>query len=351
MPVREHHSQHEAAEELPLVTDGARVTDVEALDRNRSEAVREAIAAHLREDGREEWVHGDGNTDPEGEENAEGVAIDWDPVREYADSEGDDALTDLIDRYDRPYPALLRVRVAPDSNLAFAAGQYVTLGFEDTPRPYSVANAPGEGDLEFCIRRVPGGRLTSDLFTELDPGDHVTVRGPSGEFVLQEPSERDLVFLATGTGVAPLKSMLEYTLREGRDVVDGSQRDIWLFLGAGWVDDLPYHDHFSTLAAEHDHVHYVPTLTREPLLTDWDGETEYVQRVLVKYVATDPDATLDGDLAAFLDREPATDVEARIDPANIEVYACGVTAMVNTLVDTVAQLGTDEKFVDAEGFG
>ena len=345
MTVREHLSQHEAAEELPLVTDGAEVTLVEAMDDNRTEAVREAVASRLHGHGKGEW------TRPEGEDDPGNVVVDWDAVSDYAAECDDDVLADLVARFRRPFPSLARIRVAPDAPVRFAAGQYVTLTFGATPRPYSVASSPDESELEFCVRRVPGGRLTSDLFTLLDVGDEVTVRGPNGEFVLDAPSARDLVFLATGTGVAPLRSMIEYTFANDRDRVGGVDRDVWLFLGCGWEDDLPYHDRFRELAAERENFHYVPTLSREHHLTDWDGETEYVQRTLMKYVDVDPGASLDGDLAACLDREPKTDVDARIDPANAEVYACGITAMVNTLVDAARQLGIDERFIEAEGFG
>lgn len=346
MSIRDHLSQHEAADQLPLVTDAGRVTAIEPMDENRTEAIRAAVADRLRSHGKGQWVHEEVDA-----EHADDVTIDWDPVSEFAEDTSDDELTDLLDRYDRPYPSLTRIQVAPDTPVAFAAGQYATIEFDGTPRPYSIASAPGDDELEFCIRRVPGGKLTSELFTYMNVGDEVTVRGPNGEFVLQEPSERDLVFLATGTGVAPLKSMIAYTFAEGRDEVDGAQRDVWLFLGCGWRDDLPYHDWFESLAADHENFHYVPSCTREQALTEWDGESDYVQRVLMKYVETDPDATLDGDLTSYLEKEPNRDVDARIDPANVEVYACGITAMVNTLVDSVEQLGVDGRYIDAEGFG
>jgi ferredoxin-NADP reductase len=346
MTVRDHLSQHEAAESLPLVTDGARVTHVEAMDDNRTEAVRDAVADCLRAHGEDQWVH-----EGTGDRETDGYDVDWDAVEAFAEEEGNDVLADLLARFDRPYPSLMRVRVDPETDLEFAAGQYVTLAFDGTPRPYSVANSPDEDEIEFCIRRVPGGHLTSNLFTKLNVDDRVTVRGPNGEFVLQEPSGRDMVFLATGTGVAPLKSMIEYTLSQGRDEVDGEQRDVWLFLGCGWADDLPYHDAFQRLDADHENFHYVPTLSRESHLTDWDGESDYVQQVLMKYVESDADTSLDGGLEAFLDEAPVYDVDARIDPANVEVYACGITAMVNTLVAAVEQLGVDEQAIEAEGFG
>lgn len=98
-------------------------------------------------------------------------------------------------------------------------------------------------------------------------GDHLSIRGPfGGEFVLQEPSTRDLVFLATGTGVAPLKSMIDYCFEEGLDEYRGTRRDVWLFLGASWVDDLPNYDAFRELSTARDNFHFVPTASRESFL-------------------------------------------------------------------------------------
>ena len=128
---------------------------------------------------------------------------------------------------------------------------------------------------------------------------------------------------------------------------------MWLFLGAAWEDDLPYRRRFRELDREYEAFHFVPTLTREPFVTDWDGETDYVQRTLLKYV--DPDAVDGADLDPALRRvareEPNTGIDSRIDPANLEVYACGINAMVSALVEAVEALGVDPNHVRSEGYG
>ncbi|MFB6146661.1 MAG: FAD-binding oxidoreductase [Halobacteriaceae archaeon] len=350
--VREHMTQHDDPDELPLLTESARVTDVTALDENRSVEVRRAAARILDELGRGDLV--DETDDPPDDEDP--PAVDWDGVTALLDG-GDggpieERLSSLAERYHRAYPSLLSIALhESEEPIDFLPGQYVTVRFHETPRPYSVASSPTQSDLEFCVRRVPGGRLTSDLFEDLDTGDEVTVRGPNGEFVLGDPSSRDLAFMATGTGVAPLRSMIRYAFEEGLDVHDGEPRDVWLFLGCSWRDDLPYRDEFRRLGDEHDNFHFVPTLSREGYLTDWCGETAYVQETFVKYLADDVAADLAGDLATFRDESPATDVEARIDPGSLEVYACGVSAMVETLVDVVTAVGVPERRVEAEGYG
>jgi len=217
----------------------------------------------------------------------------------------------------------------------------------------TVRNSPNDDELEFAIRLVPGGRLTSKLFERVKVGDEVVVRGPNGHMVLDPPSGRDMVFLATGTGVAPFKSMIDYTFEEGRDVVDGEPRDIWLFLGCAWEDDLPHRDHFRELDAAHDHFHFVPTLTREPLLTDWTGETDYVQEVFIKHVADDAldGVHLPGTLDSARAEAPVRDITARVEPDKVELYACGITAMVSTLVTAARAVGIPESQLQYEGFG
>ncbi|WP_348642980.1 FAD-binding oxidoreductase [Natronomonas gomsonensis] len=128
---------------------------------------------------------------------------------------------------------------------------------------YSIASSPTHDELEFCVRRVPGGQMTSELAVDLEVGETVRLRGPYGELLLEEPSSRDVVFLATGTGVAPLKSMIDYLFETERDQYEGRPRDIWLFLGAAWGDTLPYREVFESYANRRDNFHFVPTVSRE----------------------------------------------------------------------------------------
>lgn len=343
-------SQHEAAEALPLVTESAVVTDVTAMNRVRTGEVAEAVEVLLENYDREDLVARPDGGEPE---------IDWEGIDEFLDEVSptehlSERLDTLEDRYNRPAESLMKIRFrAEDEPLDYVPGQYVTVRFHETPRPYSIANSPTEEGTELCVRRVPGGRLTSELFENLEEGDEVTIRGPSGEFVMDEPSDRDLLFIATGTGVAPLKSMIDYTFETDRDVHEGTRRDVWLVLGSSWKDDLPYHDAFSEYARERENFHYVPTLSRESYLTDWTGETDYVQYTFLKYLADDAvDASgLEDEMSGYLDAEPAYDVDARLDPDTLEVYACGVNAMVYPLIDVVRDAGVPETNVEAEGYG
>lgn len=258
----------------------------------------------------------------------------------------------LAERYDRPKPMLARARFRTNEDVDFLAGQYVGLRYDGTSRAYSLANSPTEDDLEICVRRVPGGRLSPRICDGLAVGDEITVRGPYGELVLQDHSSRDMVFLATGTGVAPFKSMIDYVFETGRDEYQGDKRDVWLFLGAAWKDDLPYFEEFRELNRTRANFHFVPCLSREPSLSDWDGETDYVQHALLKHVEPTAVTTGIGErLERWLQRDPQSGIEARFDPTDAEVYACGINAMVHSLVRTAEQLGVPLNCIDSEGFG
>lgn len=333
-----------------MITEGAEVVLAEAMDRDRTDEVAREVRQTLENHDEQQLLDEVGD--------AEG-SIDWERLRQACERHDPsnlltEKLSTLRRRAQRKYPSLMRVRLQEDeTDIEFAPGQYVTLRYEETPRPYSVSCSPNDDAIEMCIRRVPGGTLTSDLCDEISEGDEVTLRGPNGDFTLQEPSGRDMAFLCTGTGVAPFKSMIDFTFEEGRDQFEGTERDLWLFLGTGWKDDVAYREEFRQLDDERDNFHFVPTLSREEFLTDWEGETEYVQQTLLKYVEDEAiaDADLPPAMAQTAERAPKHDIDARIDPENVEVYACGTNVMVEGLLDAVASIGVPEKWVESEGYG
>ena len=340
--IRPHKSQHEKVGELPLIARNAQVTAVEAMDCDRTEEIETRISqladAHSFDVPIENGV------------------IEWPALFDHAVS-ADRRLAAQIgairDRYQRESPALIRFKIEMDHPLEFAAGQYVSVRYGNRTRPYSVASSPNQDTLEICVRRVPTGRLSPRLCDALAVGDEVSIRGPNGDLLLEDPSSRDLVFLATGTGVAPLKSMIDYTFETGRDEFQGTDRDVWLFLGAAWKDDLPYHADFEERANTHDNFHYVPCLSRETWLSKWVGETEYIQDALMKYVDERAleDAVVGRHIAEMLADRPDVPIDTRIDPHDIEIYACGINAMVFSLEQAASRLGVDPHHIHCEGYG
>lgn len=354
MTVQQYMTQHELVDAEPLVSEEAMVISKTARDQRRNKEVRNAVQEILRDRGRKEWTD-----DVVLEEHIDWSRL-WDHVHDHrVGGRLERTFRTLQERYERAYPSLITLQFAPQTEFDYVPGEYITVHYRHVPRPYSVASSPNREHIEICVRRVPGGRLTTLLCDDLEAGERIHVRGPfsgsfvGGEFLLQEPSERDVVFLATGTGVAPFKSMIDYAFEEGFDEYDDGQRDVWLFLGASWKDDLPYDEQFRTLDDEHANFHYVPTLSRESLLTHWDGETAYVQRVFAKYL--DPDTVVPSDLPAdvqpYVGEETSYDITERIDPRDAEVYACGINAMVYEIVSVAESAGVPLEFIRGEGYG
>ncbi len=343
MTVREHKSQHEKVDSLPLISKSATVTEVEAMDKVRRGEVRRRLLKLGEKHGFNDVVPAAG-------------PIDWDVVFEAATQSRRQLASQIgafRDRFERAHPALVRIVFETEEPFEFAAGQYLSIRYRERTRAYSIASSPTRDETELCIRRVPDGRLSPRLCDELSVGDRFVVRGPNGHLLLEDSSPRDMAFLATGTGVAPMKSMIDYVFETGRDEYEGKKRDVWLFLGAAWEDDLPYHEAFADLNAEHDNFHYVPCLSREPWLSDWDGETEYIQDALLKYVDERAleDAAFGRHIAEMLANTPTTTVDARIDPHELEVYACGINAMVYSLETAVKRLGVPNRHIHCEGYG
>lgn len=344
--VREYKSQHDSVQDLPLVTGSATVTEVRTMDEDRRGEVWEAVQRELEESDV------DLSSNLGSAPRADG---DYAAVRDaLADAPADMArrLETLVERAERPKPMLVSARIKPHESFDFVAGQYAGMRYIDTSRAYSIASSPNEDEIELCVRRVPDGRLSPRVCDDMEPGDEITLRGPHGELVLEEPSSRDSVFLATGTGVAPFKGMIDYAFEEGLDTHEGEERDIWLVLGAAWEDDLPYHEEFEALADENENFHYVPTLSREPYLSEWGGETDYVQHTFLKHVDTSSvRGALDKRVEDWLKKEPISDTTERIDPTEVDVYACGINAMVFSLVNAAEGVGVPPERIESEGFG
>jgi ferredoxin-NADP reductase len=342
--------------EAEIENQRAVVTESAAMDRQRTGEIENVLDAD-----RETLLERLTLDDPPGDVVDDREA--WEDAIENLAGTGEESIADamatkvekLADRAERGYPSLLRLRFRPEEPFEFVPGQYARISYEEEePRVYSIASSPNRDEIELCIRRVPGGELTPDLCDKTVQGDGLFVRGPYGdEFMLQDPSDRDLVFIATGTGAAPFKSMIEYTFEEGRDEFEGRERDVWLVVGSSWKDDLPYREEFLDLADEHDNFHPVFTCSREEFLGDWDGETEYVQHTLLKYLDpayVDTDS-LPPDIAEFVGSETKTDIDARIDPENAEMYVCGLGVMCESVREVVEPLGVPDLYYEEESYG
>lgn len=194
----------------------------------------------------------------------------------------------------------VNLRLPLHLNLRFAAGQYVDIMLADgTRRSYSIANAPkleGAIDLELHIRHIPGGKFTDPLFAgEIKTRTMFDFEGPLGTFYLRD-SGKPAVLLASGTGYAPIRSILLDALAKG------DSRSFTLYWGDRLLNDLYALDEVRDLAAAHENLTVIPVLSRGASELGWMGRTGYVQ-----------DAVLQ-DLP---------------DLSGHEVYACGSPAMID----------------------
>lgn len=113
---------------------------------------------------------------------------------------------------DRIAPDIVKValKTPPASPMRFLPGQYVDVIADGVRRSYSLANAPrGDALLELIVKRYPGGRLSDYWFERAKPNDLIRIEGPFGTFFLRDEGPTNILFLATGTGIAPVKALLE----------------------------------------------------------------------------------------------------------------------------------------------
>jgi ferredoxin-NADP reductase len=165
-------------------------------------------------------------------------------------------VTELI----RATPDVVLLRIKPERYFEFRPGQFIQVlvekGGRTIKKSYSVASPPSVREyVELCIKVVKGGYASNHL-AGLKPGQQLQVEGPFGRFILQEEINNDLVFMATGAGIAPFKPMIQ-------EVLARTSRGVWLFFGVRTEKDIIYRDFFDALAAANSDFHFVPVLSDE----------------------------------------------------------------------------------------
>ncbi|MBT9597677.1 MAG: CDP-6-deoxy-delta-3,4-glucoseen reductase [Vitreoscilla sp.] len=218
--------------------------------------------------------------------------------------------------------AVVRVQLPANQSFKYRAGQYVEFILRDgARRSYSMANAPHNlgtpPAIELHIRHMPGGKFTDHVFGAMKEKDIVRMEGPFGSFFLREDTDKPMVLLASGTGFAPVKALIE-RLEEA-----GSTRPAVLYWGCRSRADLYLHAWAEAAAARLPHLRYVPVLSDAKPEDDWAGRTGFVHQAVM------------ADLP---------------DLSGHQVYACGVPVMVESAHrDFVAQCGLpdDEFYADS----
>lgn len=165
------------------------------------------------------------------------------------------------------------LRLPPTSNFDFHPGQYIdVVGHGGLRRSYSIASAPAlDKHIELHIRQVPGGAMSPYWFEQAKVNDLLRLNGPLGTFMLRDVDGLDLVFLATGTGIAPIKAILE---RLAQSPHKAQPRSISVFWGGRVRDDL----YWDTREADVEHE-FIPVLSRAD--DTWNGARGHVQQALL----------------------------------------------------------------------
>jgi CDP-4-dehydro-6-deoxyglucose reductase len=231
-----------------------------------------------------------------------------------------------IDRV-APDVAVIRLQLPANERLQYLAGQYVDLLLRDgTRRSYSMAAAPGTADgLELHVRHMPGGKFTDAVFGAVEPTlkvrDILRLEGPLGTFFLREDSDKPIVMIASGTGFAPIKAIVESV--QGLVATKGFARLITLYWGGRRPRDLYRNELCERWAAELPGFNYVPVVSDALPEDAWRGRTGFVHR------------------AAMADFP---------DMSGCQVYACGAPVVVDSSrADFIARCGlpAEEFYADA----
>jgi CDP-4-dehydro-6-deoxyglucose reductase/ferredoxin-NAD(P)+ reductase (naphthalene dioxygenase ferredoxin-specific) len=211
----------------------------------------------------------------------------------------------------------LRLAIERGGSFAFSAGQYAALGFPgQAPRDYSMASRPDEPMLEFHIRRTTGGAASQYVAHRLRLGDLVTVEGPYGSCWLRQQHRGPILAIAGGSGLAPIKSIVETALAHGMT------QPIFLYFGARAERDLYLVAHFEDLAGRHRNLRFVPVLS-------------------------DPEPADTGRRRGLLHDAVATDFAAL---AGAKAYLAGPPIMVEAVVAILVSRGVAPQDIHADAF-
>lgn len=196
----------------------------------------------------------------------------------------------------------IEMKLEEPDTISFRPGQYVQFEIPGTSeyRAYSVASAPNRSDtVELIVRLVPDGLCSTYMHETLQEGDTVFLTGPYGDFYLQEDSTNEIICVAGGSGVAPIRSIVSHLFEQGTD------RKVTYFFGARTTQDLYYYDECVALAEKHENFHFVPALSEPAPEDNWTGATGFIHLSVDEYLTSGE---------------------------GVEAYLCGPPPMINALM-------------------
>ncbi|WP_406622752.1 CDP-6-deoxy-delta-3,4-glucoseen reductase [Acidovorax sp. SDU_ACID1] len=216
----------------------------------------------------------------------------------------------------------VRLQLPAADTFRYHAGQYIEFILRDgARRAYSMANAPHTQEsapgVELHIRHMPGGRFTEHVFGAMKEKEILRVEGPFGSFFLREDSDKPLVLLASGTGFAPIKALIEHMQHKG------TARPATLYWGGRRPADLYMDGWIRERLAEMPQLRYVPVVSDALPEDGWTGRTGFVHRAVIEDFA---------------------------DLSGHQVYACGAPIVVDSARAAYSAergLPPDEFYADA----
>lgn len=206
------------------------------------------------------------------------------------------------------------LRTPPSGKLSYLPGQYVNItGPDNISRSYSIANSPSaDGQITLQIRRVDNGKLSHYWFYDSKIDDLLRMQGPFGTFFVRDSHKTNIIFLATGTGIAPIKAMLE-SLSEDTEFT--KDKKIFLLWGNRFAKDFYWEPRFKNI-----HLEYFPVMSREP---DAKDSPNYVQDMLL---------------------------DLNLDLTNAMVYSCGSEKMIEDARDKLLERGLPSDYYLSDAF-
>ncbi|WBY03335.1 CDP-6-deoxy-delta-3,4-glucoseen reductase [Ramlibacter tataouinensis] len=173
---------------------------------------------------------------------------------------------------------VVKLQLPANDALRYHAGQYVEFILRDgSRRSYSMANAPHTGPgVELHIRHMPGGKFTDHVFGAMKEKEILRVEGPYGSFFLREDSAKPMILLASGTGFAPIKAVIEHMQHKG------ITRPATLYWGGRRPDDLYLDDWVKARCAEMPNLAYVPVVSNALPEDNWTGRTGFVHKAVME---------------------------------------------------------------------
>jgi CDP-4-dehydro-6-deoxyglucose reductase, E3 len=214
---------------------------------------------------------------------------------------------------------VLHLKLPQDQAFDYLPGQYIDILLRDgRRRSFSIANAAGtDGNLELHVRHVPGGHFTGQVFETMKVRELLRFQGPFGTFFLRENEQLPAILIAGGTGLAPIKAILENGLPINR------ARSFHLFWGVRSKDDLYFHDQIRAWVKIYPNLDYTPVFSEPNSKDKWDGQTGLVHE-------------------AVLHRFP--------DLSGVEVYASGPPPMIDALKIGFAEHGLSPERLHFDSF-